>query len=145
MQVVDTNILIYAINARDPDHLPCARLLQSLADGAVPWYTTWGIVYEFLRVVTHPRVLPSPLTAAAGWDVLERMMREGGLRVLAATPSHGRVLAELLAAMPEVRGNLMHDVETVTLMREHGLSRIVTRDADFHRFAGIEVVDPLVR
>jgi predicted nucleic acid-binding protein len=52
------------------------------------------------------------------------------------------VLAEVLGTMPEARGNLMHDLETVTLMREHGLSRIVTRDADFHRFGGIEVVDP---
>lgn len=143
MQVVDTNILIYAINGRDPDHAPCARVLQSLVDGAMPWYTTWGIIYEFLRLVTHPRVLPSPLTVAKGWEVVERMMREGGLRVLSTTPAHARVLAELLAAMPELRGNVMHDVETVAVMREHGLSRIVTRDADFHRFEGIEVIDPV--
>lgn len=143
MQVVDTNILIYAINARDPDHPRCALLLQSFADGAMPWYTTWGVIYEFLRLVTHPRVLPSPLTAAAGWEVLDGMVREGGLRVLSATPAHARVLTELVTAMPELRGNVMHDVETVALMREHGVSRIITRDTDFHRFAGIEVVDPV--
>jgi predicted nucleic acid-binding protein len=28
-------------------------------------------------------------------------------------------------------------------MREHGVGRIVTRDRDFHRFAFLEVVDPL--
>ena len=143
MQVVDTNSLIYAINARDPDHPRCARLLQSFADGAMPWYTTWGVIYEFLRLVTHPRILPSPLTASEGWEVINRMMREGGLRVLLATPAHAHVLSELLVVMPELRGNVMHDVETVALMREHGISRIITRDTDFHRFAGIEVVDPV--
>jgi predicted nucleic acid-binding protein len=27
-------------------------------------------------------------------------------------------------------------------MREHGIRQVVTRDADFHRFPGIEVFDP---
>ena len=30
-------------------------------------------------------------------------------------------------------------------MREHGLSRICTRDTDFRRFPFLEVVDPLSR
>jgi hypothetical protein len=34
-------------------------------------------------------------------------------------------------------------VNTVALMREHGIRQVVTRDADFHRFKGIEVVDPV--
>ena len=29
------------------------------------------------------------------------------------------------------------------LMIEHGISRIYTRDTAFHRFPGIEVIDPL--
>jgi predicted nucleic acid-binding protein len=28
-------------------------------------------------------------------------------------------------------------------MREHGVSRIVTRDMDFHRFPFLEVIDPV--
>jgi predicted nucleic acid-binding protein len=28
-------------------------------------------------------------------------------------------------------------------MREHGVRRILTHDADFHRFPSIEVIDPL--
>jgi predicted nucleic acid-binding protein len=34
-------------------------------------------------------------------------------------------------------------VNTVALIREHGNRQVVTRDADFHRFKGIEVVDPV--
>ena len=30
-------------------------------------------------------------------------------------------------------------------MREHGISRICTRDADFHRFPFLTVVDPVLR
>ncbi|GIW53056.1 MAG: hypothetical protein KatS3mg081_2411 [Gemmatimonadales bacterium] len=34
-------------------------------------------------------------------------------------------------------------LEAAILMREHGVRRIYTRDADFHRFPFIEVLDPL--
>lgn len=45
--------------------------------------------------------------------------------------------------MPLLSGNLFHDAHTATLMLEHGIRRIVTRDMDFHRFPFLEVVDPL--
>ena len=43
----------------------------------------------------------------------------------------------------ELFNNLVHDARTAILMREHGVRRICTRDADFHRFPFLEVVDPL--
>jgi uncharacterized protein len=45
--------------------------------------------------------------------------------------------------VPELRGNLTHDFHTAVLTREHGIARIYTRDADFHRFPWVQVVDPL--
>ena len=43
----------------------------------------------------------------------------------------------------EAYGNLIHDFHTAVLMREHGLSRIYTRDTDFHRFPFLQPIDPL--
>ena len=37
----------------------------------------------------------------------------------------------------------MHDLHTSTLMREHEVSRIYTRDTGFHRFSFLRVVDPV--
>jgi len=37
----------------------------------------------------------------------------------------------------------MHDLHTAVLMREHGISRICTRDTDFLKFPFLTVVDPL--
>ena len=56
-----------------------------------------------------------------------------------ATIAASRVVRE----MPEVGGNLFHDLHTAVLMREHGVSRICTRDTDSHRFPFVSVVDPL--
>jgi predicted nucleic acid-binding protein len=45
--------------------------------------------------------------------------------------------------VPGLAGNLWHDAETASLMREHGIRRICTRDTDFHRFPFLEAIDPM--
>jgi len=62
---------------------------------------------------------------------------------LVATERHAEVAAELFREVPHLSGNLFHDAHTAALMREHGIGKICTRDADFHRFAFLEVLDPL--
>jgi predicted nucleic acid-binding protein len=38
-------------------------------------------------------------------------------------------------------GNLSFDAQIAAVCREHGVSRLVTRDRDFSRFPWIEIVD----
>jgi predicted nucleic acid-binding protein len=49
----------------------------------------------------------------------------------------------VIAEVSHAAGNLMHDVHTAVLMREHGIRRICTRDTDFYGFPFLEVIDPL--
>ena len=63
--------------------------------------------------------------------------------LLRATDRHRAVLARTMSELPDVRGNLFHDLHTAVLMREHGVTRICTRDTHFHRFPFLDVVDPL--
>ncbi len=143
MFVVDTNVLLYAADADSEFHTPCRDLIEQARGQAAPWFLTWGICYEFMRVATHPRVYRHPWTSQAAWRFIESLLACPGLSVLTATRRHAAVLAQCLEELPEARGNLMHDLHTAVLMREHGISRIVTRDTDFHRFGFLEVLDPL--
>jgi toxin-antitoxin system PIN domain toxin len=140
--VVDTNVLVYAANASSSFHPECRKALESWRRGTGAWYTTWGIVYEFLRVTTHPRVLSPPWTARQAWAFVESLLASPGLGVLVATPRHATVAAQVVREIPHLAGNLVHDAHTAILMREHGIRRIYTRDSDFHRFPFLEVVDP---
>jgi len=143
MFVVDTNVLVYAANRSSPEHEPCRVLLERWRRSVLPWYTTWGILYEFVRVSTHPRVFSDPWAVDASWRMAEALLASPGLRVLVETSRHGAVAAQVLAEVPGLRGNLVYDARTAVLMREHGLRRIYTRDTDFHRFPFLEVLDPL--
>jgi hypothetical protein len=142
MFVVDTNILVYVANHRSPNHVGYARLLEKWRTDSVPWFLTWGVVFEFLRVVTHPKVLRQPWTAERAWGFIVALQAGGSLRMLTAGARYTEVATAVVHEIPELRGNLWHDAETAILMREHGIQRIYTRDTDFHRFPFLEVVDP---
>jgi toxin-antitoxin system PIN domain toxin len=144
MFVVDTNILVYAANSNAPEYVRCRELLEAWRRQASPWYLTWKIVYEFLRVTTHPRVMPQPWNISQAWRFIEALLSSPALIILTETDRHAVVADEVFDELGTVlAGNLVHDAHTAVVMREHGIRRIYTRDADFHRFDFLEVVDPL--
>ncbi|MGA7304635.1 MAG: TA system VapC family ribonuclease toxin [Rhodothermales bacterium] len=143
MFVVDTNVLLYAADRAAPEHEKCHRHLQAWRERTAPWYLTWGIVYEFLRVATHPRVLKSPWSTGEAWNFVEALLAAPGADVLKETDRHREVVAEVLRELPDLRGNILFDARTAILMREHGIKTIYTRDTDFNRFPFLEVVDPV--
>jgi toxin-antitoxin system PIN domain toxin len=141
--VVDTNVLVYAADGDSQFHAACRSWLERQRGGAEAWYTTWAILYEFLRVTTYPRVMRRPWNAPQAWNFAARLLDSPSLSVLVATQRHPIVAEQVIGEMPHLAGNLLHNVHTAVLMREHGIRRICTRDADFHRFPFLEVIDPL--
>jgi hypothetical protein len=143
MFVVDTNVLVYAADEAAPEHERCRRLIEHWRTRSGAWYITWGIAYEFLRVVTHPRVFRHPWSVPNARRFLAALAGSPGFAILTPTDRHAEVLDEVIAEVPGLAGNLLHDAHTATLMREHGVRRICTRDVDFHRFLFLEPIDPL--
>ena len=142
MVLVDTNILVYAADADSEWHAKSRQGLEQRRRRPDAWYTTWPILYEFLRVTTHPRVMRTPWSAQRAFAFVSALLASPGLGVLVPTERHADVAKEVIAALPWLAGNLIHDAHTAVLMREHGILRICTRDADFHQFSFLEVVDP---
>ena len=143
MFVVDTNVLVYAADEDSPHHEHCRERLNGWRSQADAWFVTWGILYEFLRVTTHPKVMRRPWTAPRGWGFVSALLASPGLGLLVPTDRHEAVATQVITEIPHLAGNLVHDAHTAILMREHGIRRIYTRDTDFHRFPFLEPVDPL--
>lgn len=144
MFVVDTNLLLYAVNPDTEEHPVARRLVEEWRHGDRSWFLTWSIVYEFLRVSTHQKVFAKPLTLprAREWIALLLACPSAGL--LVPTDRHMAVLEGLSRDHPRLRGSVIHDLHTAALMREHGVTEIRTADTDFHQFTFLTVVNPLV-
>ena len=143
MLAVDTNVLVYAADAHSQFHQACRAWLDGQRKRSGAWYISWPIVYEFLRVVTHPRIMRRPWTAPKAWEFVTSLLASPGISVLVPTQRHADVAGEVLAELPHLAGNILRDAHTAILMREHGIRRIGTRDTDFSRFPFLEVIDPL--
>jgi toxin-antitoxin system PIN domain toxin len=143
MFVVDTNVFVYAANLSSPEHAACHRLLEKWRRQSSAWYVTWGILYGFVRITTHPRVFSNPWNTGSAWQFVQALMDSRGLHVLAETDRHPMVIDEVTQEVSELRGNLISDLHVAVLMKEHGIRRIYTLDQDFHRFPFIQVLDPL--
>jgi uncharacterized protein len=142
MVLIDTNVLVYAANHNSEFHEVCRDKLEQCRTGTSPWYLSWPICYEFLRVCTHPAILSNPWSVAGAWRFLETLLSAPSADLLIPTSRHAAVLREVLAEVPHLRGNILHDAHTAVLMREHGIKQIYTRDSDFHRFPFTTVIDP---
>lgn len=59
---LDGNVLVYASNDADPAHRPARALVERLAAGPDILYLFWPCLMAYLRIVTHPGILPRPLT-----------------------------------------------------------------------------------
>jgi uncharacterized protein len=140
--VVDTNILLYAANRDCPEHSLCLDFLLGIVSSGDTCFVPENIIYEFLRVATHPRVFPQPLRASEAVNFLDALLSVPNFRVLGATERHWSCLCALVRELGEPSGNFFFDVHTATMMREHGIRRIASADNDFAKFSGLEVVNP---
>lgn len=141
MRAIDTNILVYAEIISSAHHHRALVLLTELAGDPRPWAIPWPCIYEFLRVVTHPRVFHPPVPMERALSDLGQILGSPSLRLLSETPRHAEIMERVLEG-GNVSGNLTHDAHIAALCLEHGVSELLTGDRDFRRFPGLSVVDP---
>lgn len=141
MKAVDSNVLIYAEIVSSRHHQKARNLLTDLAEGALPWAIPWPCLYEFLRVVTHPRVFHPPAPLELALSDLKALLASPSLVLLSETERHFQI-AESLIRQSGAGGNLIHDAHIAALCLEHGVSELLTGDRDFSRFTGLKASNP---
>jgi uncharacterized protein len=138
--IVDTNVLIYALDTASPQHAAALALLNAAREDGATLYVTSQILCEFYSVVTNPRRVARPRNAAEALTVLSEML--AFLHVLPVPAGTIDRVLDLLRRRP-VTGGDVFDLHIVAAMQANGIGKIYTFNvADFEAFSELSVVTP---
>ena len=141
MQAIDTNVLVYSEIISSQYYRQARQVLTELAEGAAPWALPWPCIYEFLRVITHPRVFHPPVPLEVALTDLGAITDSPSLLLLSETERHVELMTSI-AKEAGVTGNLIHDAHIAALCIEHGVTELISADRDFLRFKPLKIVNP---
>lgn len=140
MKIVDANVLLYAINEDSEHHRAAREWLDHALSGGERVAFTWVALLALVRVATHPRIFPRPLTPKEAMARVTAWLASPHAVVVAPAPDHDRVLTTLLGSTG-VGGNVVNDAHLAAMALEQRCE-IVTYDRDFQRFDGVVSVTP---
>ena len=141
MNLVDVNVLIYAINADSPHHRKARRWLEAALSGVELIALTWPVLLAFLRLTTRPGIMEKPLEPEAAIAFVDAWTAQPNVEIAVPGESHWAVLKTLVAAAGTA-GNLTTDAHLAAMALEGGWT-LVSTDHDFRRFPALAVLNPL--
>jgi len=141
VNLVDANVLIYAVNSDAPHHQRSKRWLESALSGAEPLGLAWVVLLAFLRITTRRGILerPLPVDKAVAW--IDSWLLQPWVELVVPGPNHWAIVRTLITASGTA-GNLSSDAHLAALAIESGCT-LVSTDNDFRRFSGLKVFNPV--
>lgn len=139
MNIVDVNVLLYAVNSRSSRHRQAYDWLTGQLSGAGTVGFAWTALLGFVRIATSPSILPNPMTSAQAFGLIDAWLATPAGVVVEPTVRHRAILRGLLDTAGTA-GNLTSDAHLAALAVEYG-GAVATFDRDFERF-GVRVVIP---
>ena len=143
MIIPDANLIIYAHNQADPDHVAALAWWKSLLGGDDDVGIPIVVVLAFLRLTTSARVFATPLSVEESARRVERWFDAPRLRLIAPGPGHIDSLLECLRAAG-TGGSLTTDAHIAALAIEY-CAEVHTSDLDFGRFPRVRWRNPLLK
>jgi toxin-antitoxin system PIN domain toxin len=139
---IDTNILLYALNASVPEHAAARRFLDDRR-GDPDTVLSELVLVELYVLLRNPAVVQRPLGASAAAAVVERLRRHPAWQLVDHDPG---VMDEVwaAAAAADFARRRIFDVRLAKGLVRRGVTRFATRNVrDFEGLGFTEVFDPI--
>ena len=141
MIIPDINLLVHAYHEASPRHEAARGWWTDCMSGEGVVGLPWAVLFGFVRLTTHPRILDPPLRPAAALDRVESWIGRRAARIVEPGPRHLAIVRRLVASVG-VAGSLTTDLHLAALAIEHN-AELHSNDRDFARFDGLRWHDPL--
>ena len=137
MTALDTNILIGIMVSSSSLHKEAMRGLADLSDDLCTTPTNIG---ETLRLLTHPKVFPSPVKIGTAITALGDFLQTYTVRLLDEDINWWKSLGELEKLIPGLKGNEVFDARIAICLKQHNVKRIYTLDSDFKKYPFLQPI-----
>ena len=141
MIIPDVNILVYAYDSTSRWHERAREWWQQTLVGSESVGIPAVVIMAFLRLMTHTSLSGNPMAVSRARAIVSSWVAVDGVRVLAPTWETLSLMMELLEETG-VGGSLSTDA----LIAAHALEQrasVWSNDADFKRFSGVKLHNPL--
>jgi uncharacterized protein len=141
MIVPDANLLLYAYDASALVHERARVWWEEALSSAEAVGLSWQTITAFIRIGTNSRAYKQPLSAREAVTIVEAWLAQSNVQVVVPSVRHWAILNRLIVESQAI-GALVMDAHLAALAMEHGAT-LCTHDADFTRFEGLRIHDPL--
>ena len=138
--IVDTNVLLYAVDSQSTFHQVAKDWLEQALNGATRVGLPWQSLLGFQRIITHPRASSNPLLPSQAWAYIHDWLDQPNAWQPVPGLRHRSILEKLIVG-GDLRGNLVSDAHLAALAIEHGVG-ICSFDSDFARFDQLTWIRP---
>jgi toxin-antitoxin system PIN domain toxin len=141
MIIPDVNILVYAYDSTSRWHERAREWWQQTLVGSESVGIPAVVIMAFLRLMTHTSLSGNPMAVSRARAIVSSWVAVDGVRVLAPTWETLSLMMELLVETG-VGGSLSTDALIAAHAQEQRAS-VWSNDADFKRFPGVKLHNPL--
>jgi uncharacterized protein len=142
VEVVDTNVLVYAHMRDSVHHADASSLVEHAKDARSELRLFPQMMAEFYATVTNPRRVTAVMSPAEALVVLDDLLSFPGFQLLGLPSDDVTRWIRLLKAHP-VRGQDVYDYQIAAAMEAHGIRTIRNYNLDdFRDFPHINALKP---
>lgn len=141
MTLLDTNILVYAVNEDSEFHKTASEIHSKVLDGSIQACISLQNLIEFYSIITSNRV-QNPLPAKIAFDEIDKYIADQRIKKI---QFNGDALVALreLAIKYNVTAQNIYDLKIVATMLVNNIGKIITaNERDFKKFSEIKIVNP---
>jgi predicted nucleic acid-binding protein len=139
--LIDTNVLVYALFPSSPQHAASRSLLEKANDPNAGLSVFPQMFAEFFAVVTNPKRVSSAKTPEQAIQAVEQFLALPGLALLPLPAEVVTRWVQLVRLRP-VKGSEVFDLQAAGMLA-HGIGTVYTFNlADFQDIPGGEAKEP---
>lgn len=140
MNLVDTNVLIHAVDPLSEYHARAKRWLDGEISSGRTLLMPWLVLVAFLRLTTNSATAVEPMPFEEAAAIVEAWTSQPNVSSPHPDKPHLSRMRELLASTG-TGGHLVNDAHIAALALQHDAT-VMTFDNDFSRFPGVRWKQP---